>query len=89
VWATAMQPDGKVLIGGDFTHVNGQTRDYLARLNADGSLDTAFNPGTTLNGPVYALALPPIVVLNLSRIANGGPKRTIKFSTLAISIPAR
>jgi hypothetical protein len=55
-----VQPDGRVVIGGDFTHVDGVTRNYLARLNADGSLDTSFNPGNTLNGSVYALALPPV-----------------------------
>ena len=50
VWAVAVQPDGKVLIGGDFNHVNGQPRNYLARLNTDGSLDTTFDPSNTLNG---------------------------------------
>ena len=56
VRAVAVQSDGKVVIGGEFTHVDGVTRNYLARLNADGSLDTTFDPGGTLNGPVYALA---------------------------------
>lgn len=36
-------PDGKVLICGNFTTFNGQARSYIARLNADGSVDTAFN----------------------------------------------
>jgi uncharacterized delta-60 repeat protein len=73
VRAVEVQNDGKVIIGGDFQHVDGVPRNYLARLNADGSLDTTFDPGTTLNGPVYALALPPSVVVNLNRAANGGP----------------
>ena len=30
---------------------------YLARLNADGSLDTTFNPSNILTGSVYAIAL--------------------------------
>jgi len=59
VRAVAVQPDGKVVIGGDFTQVDGVARYYLARLNADGSLDTSFDPGATLNGPVYSLALSP------------------------------
>jgi uncharacterized delta-60 repeat protein len=59
VWAVAVQPDGKVLIGGDFTHVNGTARNHLARLNStDGSLDATFNP-TNIIGSVYALALQP------------------------------
>src|SRR5205814_2235697 len=40
----ALQPDGKILIGGAFTAVNGAPRNYLARLNADGSVDSGFNP---------------------------------------------
>lgn len=38
------QPDGKFLIGGRFTKVNGVERPGLARLNADGSLDAGFAP---------------------------------------------
>jgi uncharacterized delta-60 repeat protein len=40
----AVQKDGKILIGGDFTSVDGVPRDHLARLNPDGSLDSAFDP---------------------------------------------
>ncbi len=36
------QPDGKIIIGGEFTQVGGQTRNYIARLNFDGTLDTDF-----------------------------------------------
>jgi uncharacterized delta-60 repeat protein len=43
--ATAVQPDGKILIGGVFFSVLGVPRDGIARLNTDGTLDTAFNPG--------------------------------------------
>ena len=34
------------IIGGYFTAINGQSRNNIARLNSDGTLDTAFNPGT-------------------------------------------
>jgi uncharacterized delta-60 repeat protein len=43
--ASAMQPDGKILIGGYFTSYNGTPRRRLARLNANGSLDNTFDPG--------------------------------------------
>jgi uncharacterized delta-60 repeat protein len=43
------QPDGKVLIAGPFETVNDIARAGIARLNADGSLDTTFNPGTGAN----------------------------------------
>ena len=39
-----VQPDGKILIGGGITQVNGVNRNLIARLNADGSLDTTFTP---------------------------------------------
>ena len=44
ITSIVLQPDGKILIGGDFTTMNGTARNGLARLNADGTLDTAFNP---------------------------------------------
>lgn len=50
VWRTPsvasvlLQADGKILLGGTFTHVAGQPRNALARLHADGSLDLTFNP---------------------------------------------
>src|SRR5262249_40096270 len=39
----SVQPDGAVLIGGWFNYVAGQSNPRLARLNPDGSLDTAFS----------------------------------------------
>jgi uncharacterized delta-60 repeat protein len=52
VRATILQPDGKLLIGGLFTKVNGVTRQSVARLNTDGSLDTTFDPGA---GPDFGI----------------------------------
>jgi uncharacterized delta-60 repeat protein len=46
VASVAIQPDGKLLVGGSFITVNGTTRNRIARINASGSLDTTFNPGT-------------------------------------------
>ncbi|MET0752226.1 MAG: FG-GAP-like repeat-containing protein [Pyrinomonadaceae bacterium] len=57
VYDIALQPDGKIIIGGIFTNVNFNNRQYLARLNSDGSLDAAFNP--TVNNFVYAVKLQP------------------------------
>ena len=57
--AIALQPDGKLVIGGFFTNVNGINRSRVARLNVDGSLDTFFNPGAGADNPVYALAIQP------------------------------
>lgn len=59
VWGVVLQPDGKLLVGGDFNNYNGTPRNYIARLNLDGSLDATFDAGTNLNAAVLALALQP------------------------------
>jgi uncharacterized delta-60 repeat protein len=53
----AVQDDGKVVIGGGFGHVNGTNRVNVARLNTDGSLDLAFNPGAGANNNVDSVAM--------------------------------
>ena len=55
VFSVAVQSDGKVLIGGWFTNVNGTTRNFVARLNSDGTLDASFDPGA--NNTVYSVAV--------------------------------
>ena len=57
--ALAIQPDGKILIGGFFTTIHGSARTNLARLQADGTLDTTFDPGAGANAYVECLALQP------------------------------
>lgn len=59
VSAVALQADGKVVIGGEFTTVNGIRRDGIARLNADGSLDAAFAPDLGHYPPVSVLVVQP------------------------------
>lgn len=56
VEALALQTDGKIVIGGDFTDYNGTTRTRIARLNAGGSLDTGFiSTGVGFSARVDAL----------------------------------
>ncbi len=45
--AAAVQPDGKILLGGIFNSVAGTARENIARLNANGTLDSTFNPGSS------------------------------------------
>ena len=46
--AINVQTDGKILIGGNFTTYNGVSKNRIARLNADGTLDTSFDAGTLI-----------------------------------------
>ncbi len=55
VQAIAVQPDGKIVIGGTFSHVNGIIRSNIARFNRQGTLDLSWNPNCS--GPVYSLAI--------------------------------
>jgi hypothetical protein len=60
VHSLAVQPDGKILIGGDFTEFNGVSRNRLARLLVNGKLDPAFDQvGTGANATVHAMAVLP------------------------------
>src|SRR5690606_16837750 len=56
--AIAVQADGKVLTGGTFSSVAGQTRNRLARLHTQGSLDANF-PDTDSNSRVYSVVVQP------------------------------
>jgi uncharacterized delta-60 repeat protein len=40
----ARQADGKTIVAGEFDKINGVTRNKIARLNADGSVDATFDP---------------------------------------------
>src|SRR6266436_3177250 len=56
--SVAVQSDGNVLIGGAFTAVNGVSRNGIARLNADGTLDSSFQNGLSgANGIVLSVAV--------------------------------
>ncbi len=56
VHALALQADGQIIVGGNFSSFNGATRSNLARLSATGALDGDLAP--TFNAQVTALAAP-------------------------------
>lgn len=58
IYRLLLQPNGRVVLGGSFTNIQGFPRDGLARLNADGSLDQTFDPAPDRYN-VTALALQP------------------------------
>lgn len=55
----AVQPDGKILLGGAFTTFNGASHVRMVRLNADGTIDSSFNIGTGFNSSVGCIRLQP------------------------------
>ena len=57
VYSIVVLPDDRLLIGGDFSSVNGYSRNGVARINADGSVDTTFHPGTGANYTVWCVAV--------------------------------
>ncbi len=77
VHSVAVQPDGKTVLGGDFTAVNSVHRNRIARMNEDGSIDLDFNPGTGADGFVDSVALYPITSTNAGKILIGGGFRSV------------
>jgi uncharacterized delta-60 repeat protein len=83
VYAIAVQTDGKIIAGGNFTDYNGTPRNNIARLNADGSLDASFNPGTGIDemySAVYAISIQAdgkIIVGGSFTDYNGTPRNNI------------
>ena len=56
VHAIALQSNGKIIIGGEFTSYNNEPCNHIARLNKNGTLDKSFNDAD-VNGVVYTLAI--------------------------------
>lgn len=53
----ALQTDGKILIGGNFTQFNGQQQNYCIRLNVDGTKDSNFIIQNAFDGRITNIAL--------------------------------
>ncbi|MFC4475915.1 T9SS type A sorting domain-containing protein [Flavobacterium chungangensis] len=68
-----IQPDGKILVGGDFKKYQGISKGYLIRLNRDGSNDDTFKLGTYLTSmSVNGKIVNAIVVQPDGKILVGG-----------------
>ncbi len=64
VRAIAVQPDRKILVGGEFTKYDSTNIGYIARLDAEGKLDTSFRPPTltftgTASPAVWGITIAP------------------------------
>ena len=54
-----IQPDGKIILAGNFMKFNGVDINRIIRLNSDGSLDMTFSVGTAFNEEIHAMVLQP------------------------------
>jgi uncharacterized delta-60 repeat protein len=81
VKSVAVQRDGRVLIGGHFTEINGVPRNFIARLHADGSLDTTFQHGLAgANSGVESVVLQGdgnVLIGGFFSIVNGAPAASV------------
>jgi len=74
VQSIAIQPDQKILVGGQFTTYSGSTATRIVRLNTSGTLDTTF--GSSANNAVYSVA-----IQNDGKVLIGGAFVTVSGST--------
>lgn len=72
IWSIAIQPNGKILVGGKFSSYNGIVQNGIVRLNSDGSLDTSFNTGTGLNISEWNFSVGSIILQPDQKILVGG-----------------
>ena len=66
----------KILVGGFFTSFNGVSRNSIARLNLNGTLDTSFDPGYGIHDPsdigIYPGLVNTIALQSDGKILVGG-----------------
>src|SRR5258706_15607404 len=74
--AIAVQTDGKIILGGDFTTYDDSSINRIIRLNTDGTIDTSFNVGSAFNSTVSA-----IVIQSDGKIIIGGAFSTFSGTT--------
>jgi uncharacterized delta-60 repeat protein len=57
VEAILIQPDGKIVLGGRFSFINGNPYNRIVRLNSDGGIDSSFVIGNGFDKNVYSIAM--------------------------------
>lgn len=67
-----IQPDGKIILIGTFSHINNTPRNGLARLNVDGSLDATFEIGTGVTASTYTAAIRTFTIQSDGKIVVAG-----------------
>lgn len=79
--AIAVQPDGKIIVGGKFTSVNGVDRRNLARLNPDGSVDLGWE--TRIGYADFDFETVDALVIDGSHLYVGGYFFSVEYGTLS------
>jgi uncharacterized delta-60 repeat protein len=72
VRSLALQSDGKLVVGGNFTTYTGSSYNRILRLNTDGSVDTTFSAGTGFSIALAGLGVTTLLVDNAGKILCGG-----------------
>ena len=80
--ATAIQPDGKILVAGGFTSYSGSNAFRIARLNTDGTIDNTFVTTGSLGVGISSTAN-SIAVLSNGNIAVAGAFETYNVTQSA------
>jgi uncharacterized delta-60 repeat protein len=76
IYSIARQADGKFILGGIFNAVNGSSRNYIARVNSNGTTDLTFNPGSGFDAPPSSMTVQPdgkILAIGTFTTFNGSP----------------
>ncbi|MBK8811665.1 MAG: VCBS repeat-containing protein [Acidobacteria bacterium] len=56
-YTQAVQSDGKLIVAGTFSQINGTPKSSIGRLNSDGTLDGSFDGGTGFDLPPISLSV--------------------------------
>ncbi|MGV3588690.1 MAG: T9SS type A sorting domain-containing protein [Adhaeribacter sp.] len=90
ILAIAPQPDGKILVGGYFSAINGSSQTNIARLHANGSVDTDF--AANLSSPAFVsslLTLPDnnIILSRYTLLAGSGDLPAVQKLVFSNNVP--
>ncbi|AZA53382.1 T9SS type A sorting domain-containing protein [Chryseobacterium sp. G0201] len=72
VYTIALQSDGKIVVGGNFTSYNDIAQNRIVRLNIDGSIDTSFVMGDGFSTPSGMSFIETIAIQSDGKILAGG-----------------
>ncbi len=85
-----VERNGKIILAGDFDQVNGVNQKNLAKLNADGSLVSNFDVGTSTDGRIFMSFLQPdntILIAGEFLSYNGtGRNRVAKITNTSVLV---